>query len=267
MNDFETLGAAIGADSMDLLGAIDPNILNALRNGRQFHPAASVVRDPAQLQRALLALKNRLHSSEVQHHPGLHKALSTQAVLARTIAQLEAHRRYEAKIKPTVVVGCNFDGVAAGSLSPVATIGTPYQGQDYAITGFLVFGQSANNFRLTQFNPGGVDLVNSTTSQAVKGTGATSPGVPVTIWAAEFLAKTHPRFSWAPWTGRSMVFSSEATFSLQVYNAGTSAGNCEIAIYMQCSPCGSNSKFKMMKAIRDSHVRGWRSSYFAGHNG
>lgn len=269
MTDLQSLGAAMGADIGADIGAVydqlAPSIREAVKRGRPFHPAAPLIRNPEAYNRAIQNLHHHAHSPAVAHHPVLAKALQHHAILASTIARLEAQRKYEAKIKPTTVVGCNFDGVGAASLSPVATIGTPYQGQDYAITGFLVWGGGSHQFRLTQFNPGGVDLATGPTTQAVKGTNATNPGIPLSIWAAEFLAKTHPRYTWAPWTGRAMVFSSEATFNLQVYNAGATSANCSIAIFMQCTPCGANNKFKMMKLMKEAHLHQWYGHHFAAH--
>ena len=144
MTDLQSLGAAMGADIGADIGAVydqlAPSIREAVKRGRPFHPAAPLIRNPEAYNRAIQNLHHHAHSPAVAHHPVLAKALQHHAILASTIARLEAQRKYEAKIKPTTVVGCNFDGVGAASLSPVATIGTPYQGQDYAITGFLVWG-------------------------------------------------------------------------------------------------------------------------------
>jgi hypothetical protein len=261
MTQWDDLGAAMEADSMQVLGALDPNILQALQSNRSINPSTMLLKNPAALQQAIASMRSRIsqHGAPV----GVRKMTAAATIMARTLAQIEAHRRHESKLRPTVVVGVNFDSVAATTASATATIGTPYQGQDFAITGFLAYGSAIQNFRLIQFNPGGVDLVSGTTTSAVKGLSVTNPGVPLFLWSQDFLARMHPRFNWSPWTGRAMVFSSESTFNLQVYNAGASGGTAQIAIFMQCSPCGSNTKFKMMR-LMEKHIRAWDQAYLGG---
>ncbi len=256
--NWDDLGAAMDSGSMEALGAFDTGVLAALKRGN-INPTQMLLKNPNALQQALAKIGGNLRNAPI----GVQRMTAAAQIMAKTLATIEAHRRHEAKLKPTVVVGVNFDSVGATSLSSSATIGTPYQGQDFAITGFLAYGTAIQNFRLTQFNPGGVDLVSGTTTSAVKGISATNPGVPLFIWSQDFLARMHPRFQWAPWTGRSMVFSSEATFNLQVYNAGSSAAGCQISIFMQCSPCGSNTKFKMMRMM-DKHIKAWDQAYLGG---
>lgn len=224
-----------GLEDIAGTGAIDARALSLLKKPGSLLPVGSLIANP----RAAASFIRKASASKVA-------GVRTQAALMRSLMTHEAIHQAESRKRPTVLVNVFFSAVGAAGTSAVATIQRPYSGRNWAISMIETFCTvNPDPFLLIQFDPGGVDLAVSPSQQAVSySAGAPQNGIPSATFGTLNTARTDPRVLFAPWTGRSMVFTPTDTFKIQAYNAGAAAQSLFVLLKVISSPC-SGDGYKM----------------------
>lgn len=224
-------------------GAVDPGRIAALLSkkgpGVQY---GTLIKDPRKAQQFISkAAKSKSKSAQFS------------AAMMSALMRHEAIVRSDAQKSPTVTVNVFFSAVTSGGSSATATLRTPYPGRDWALRSMETIYIPASGSILTdpglfiQFNPGGVDLALSPTTQSVTySSGSPQAGIPSQTFNTLATVRDSTDIVFRPWTRHNRVFDKTDYFYEQMYNAGPVTGSWFVLHKLISSPCAGQG-FKMKK--------------------